>query len=179
MNTINSKKQTLDLTIEDEVFEELREDFNSAVQNCMAGMVKKEVNEATITVKVNISLKDCESPRNAQGVVYIAKLPQFTYEVTRALQVKEKTAGKYDNADYELTADGDGFKMKKTQFGQMSMDDLADYGDEYHEAPTTEETAQQIEGGGVKLLGGGTEEANSDDDQDDDSKDPNAWWKNL
>ena len=104
-------KDTFRLNIDDELFGEIKHNFNSAVSSILEGMREKDVCEGEISLKVKISLLP-QDVIDADGVEETITTPEIEHNVVTKMTVKSKTEGKikgYIDDDYlSLREDGDG-----------------------------------------------------------------------
>ena len=110
--------------INDDIFVDLRRDFDITLQRLFEKMRQAAENEGTLTVKVKVSLmRDSQSVEGADAA-YVFHCPHFDISVTSSVAQKETTKGSVDMHGYELMKDNEiGYILKKVS-DQMT---LADY----------------------------------------------------
>ena len=119
------QKDTIALTLESEIFNELKENFNAVLQKTLINMESKESEQAELTMKLKISLTNDTAPDFSE-VKYRAEReiirPTFTHKISSVMQTKCEKSGEVIG-DYELVWDKDGGKyiMRPIDNGQMTM----------------------------------------------------------
>lgn len=132
------QKDTIALTLESEIFNELKENFNAVLQKTLINMESKESEQAELTLKMKISLTNDTAPDFSE-VKHRAEReiirPTFTHKISSVMQTKCEKSGEVIG-DYELVWDKDSGKyiMRPIDNGQMTMfegeevpDDVYDY----------------------------------------------------
>lgn len=122
------------LTLDSEAFNAFKQDFHMLLNRTLATMQQKEVEEASISVKFDISLQTLANPNvdapdssTERDVV----VPMFKHKVTAAMKIKSEKSGFVGGPDYELVWDkqNQAWLMKPIKDGQIStFDDDYDYG---------------------------------------------------
>ena len=117
----------LNLSIESSVFDALKRDFDKVLKRTIGNMQVKESEEATLTLKLSILLKEIEVPNYESDdptAMRIVHTPQFDHKVSSVMQIKTEESGKF-KGEYELVWDEElqDFVMKPIDNGQMSFDD--------------------------------------------------------
>ena len=125
------------LSLDGPAFNSLKTDFDRLLTTTIAKMQDKGVEDATITVKLDINLMtegnpNVNAPNSPAEQEYIA--PEFKHKVTAAMQEKQEASGKTGGKKYELIWDGKGgaFVMQKVSDNpnQMEIWDQSGYGGE-------------------------------------------------
>lgn len=115
------------LNMGSQVFESLRHDFDDVLKKTLANMTSKDSKEATLTVKLAITLADSTAP-NFEGAGNMRDIikPSFSHKVSSVLQIKTEESGSL-KGEYELVYDDDlqDFVMKPIDYGQESFDKYA------------------------------------------------------
>lgn len=122
-----SNANILELNINSNAFENMKEDFNAVLKRTLANMQQKGSNEAALTLKLSISLDESEvrdfdsQEPNAYRRVY---KPGFDHKISSVMQIKTEKSGSF-NGEYELVWDEDleDFVMKPINNGQPSFFD--------------------------------------------------------
>lgn len=99
-----------------------REAFDQFLQNTIARMKAKNLEDATVSLKLTVKLTKITEPTgdDESQEVYI---PKFDYKVTSSYQERTEQSGSFGGADYELTTLRDGsFGMRVATNGQMTLD---------------------------------------------------------
>lgn len=109
---MNTKKE-YDLSINQEIFDNLRSDFDLVLQRAVGNMKMKGAEEATLTLKLSIVLEeeevyDTDENGNESDVRMITK-PSFSHEVSSVMQVKDKKKGAL-SGEYNLVWDSNAKK---------------------------------------------------------------------
>ena len=129
------KNDVLVLTLDSTAFSKLKEDFNSILKKTLGNMQVKDSREATLTLKLNISLTDAEAPDFSvpyENAMRNIKKPRFDHKISSVMQIKNEESGSL-KGEYELIWDeelGD-WIMKPIDNGQCTIFDYedADYKD--------------------------------------------------
>lgn len=114
----------LSLSLKSETFSALKEDFDSILARTIGNMEMKGAEEATVTLKLGISLEK-SSVNGPSGLQEITK-PSFKHDISSVMQVKDKKSGAL-TGDYELVWDATEGKyvMRRIDNGQVSIFDSA------------------------------------------------------
>ena len=86
------------LKIEDETFEQLREDMNQVLQKLLANMAEKGSTEGKLTVGIDVSFteeKVANRDPNIPGDSIIVHTPSFSHKVGSVLQIKNEKKRRY------------------------------------------------------------------------------------
>lgn len=122
----------IELTLESEAFNAFKQDFHMLLNSTLATMQQKEVEDASIAVKFDISLQTLVNPNvddpesSAERDVVV---PMFKHKVTAAMKIKSEKSGFVGGPDYELVWDkrSQAWLMKPIKDAQISAFD-DDYG---------------------------------------------------
>lgn len=119
----------MELSLKGETFTALKEDFDAVLGRTIKNMESKGADEATITLKLGISLEKTTdfSGEEAEEVTK----PSFKHDISSVMQVKDKKSGAL-TGDYQLVWDEDEGKyvMKRIGDNQMTLFDVAEDGEE-------------------------------------------------
>lgn len=97
----------LKMSLNDTTFKDLKNDFDNVLNSTIQNMYNKDSDEAAVTIKLNISIKEVEVPDYSmpyQGAVRKTFTPSFTHKVSSVLQIKNELSGKL-GGNYELVYD--------------------------------------------------------------------------
>lgn len=125
-----------EITLDSEVFNGLKRDFNTLANKTINTMLQKEVNDAKIAMTVEIHLEDGQAP-DFEITAYPAErdivVPQFKYKTSATMQLKDEKTGIVDGSEQELVWDKDKccFVMRSVKERQMSMFEDEDDGEEF------------------------------------------------
>ena len=152
------KENVLVLTLDSDAFSKLKEDFNTVLKRTLGNMESKESKEATLTLKLNITLRDDEVPdfdsadKDAKRKIH---KPRFDHKISSVMQIK---------SEYELVWDNElnDYVMKAIDNGQGSLFD-----DEIYASVVEVQNEVQALPAGKKLLGSRENEEFYDDYQYD------------
>lgn len=110
----------MSLSLKSDTFSALKEDFDSILSRTIGNMEMKGAEDATITLKLGISLEK-SSVSGPRGLQDITK-PSFKHDISSVMQVKDKKSGAL-TGDYELVFDPDEGKyvMRRIDNGQISI----------------------------------------------------------
>ena len=92
----------MSLSLKSDTFSALKEDFDSILARTIGNMEMKGAEEATVTLKLGISLEK-SSVNGPNGLQDITK-PSFKHDISSVMQVKDKKSGAL-TGDYELVWD--------------------------------------------------------------------------
>lgn len=119
----------MELSLKGDTFTALKEDFDAVLARTLKNMESKGADEATITLKLGISLEKTTdfSGEEAEEVTK----PSFKHDISSVMQVKDKKSGAL-TGDYQLVWDEDEgkFVMKRIGDNQMTLFDVAEDGEE-------------------------------------------------
>lgn len=156
-------ENVLVLTLDSNAFAKMKEDFNNVLKKTLGNMRIKESNDATLTLKLNISLTETEAPdfdsANVNAMRKIHK-PRFDHKISSVMQIKNEESGSL-KGEYELVWDEDleDWIMKPIDNGQRSLfDDDVIYADVVEVDVEEEGTDVAALPPAKKLLGDGNTE---------------------
>lgn len=166
---MNNKDLTL--TINSDTFTAMKNDFDKVLTRTLSNMLGKESDEATITLKLSISLREDEAPdfeATYPNAIRAIQKPRFDHKISSVMQIKTEESGSL-KGEYELIWDkekGD-YVMRPIDNGQQSLFDndapvKADSDDnciEVDYVDVTEDEVPAIEDGKIKYLPSRNEEA--------------------
>lgn len=116
-----------DINFNSQIFEELREQINTAIQLCLHKTEVGNFDSGDISIKINVKLLDhVENFKNEYGeeYPYEYKTPVFEYAVTTNLKEAHKLSGMFIENDSELVREDDGhFSLKPIEKAQISIFD--------------------------------------------------------
>lgn len=119
----------MELSLKGDTFTALKEDFDAILARTLKNMESKGADEATITLKLGISLEKTTdfSGEEAEEVTK----PSFKHDISSVMQVKDKKTGAL-TGDYQLVWDEDEgkFVMKRIGDNQMTLFDVAEENEE-------------------------------------------------
>ena len=112
-------KNAMQLSLKGETFAALKEDFDAVLAKTIGNMEMKGANEATVTLKLSLSLEKVQNHSDKE----ITK-PSFKHDISSVMQVKDKKSGAL-TGDYELVWDNEDKKwvMRRITDGQVSLFD--------------------------------------------------------
>ncbi len=90
------------LSLDGDTFAEMKKDFDAVLLRTVGNMESKSADEATITLKLAISLRKMEADFGKEPKQIT--LPRFRHDISSVLQVKDKVSGMLEE-DYELIFD--------------------------------------------------------------------------
>lgn len=126
------------LNLDSDAFNAFKSDFNMILQNTIATMQQKGVEDASITVKFDILLLQQANP-NVDAPDSIGERditsPTFKHKVTASMKIKSEKGGYVGGPNYELVWDKDkrDYVIKPIKDNQTSIFD-----DDYHYDPEQE-----------------------------------------
>lgn len=116
-------KDTMQLSLNSDAFEGMKMDFDTILDRTIRNMESKNANEATITLKLGISLtKVIELDDNENEVVK----PAFKHDISSVMQVKDKKSGSL-SGDYELKWNEEEKKYEIQQIKDSQLSIFDDY----------------------------------------------------
>ena len=119
-----------DLTLDGEAFAAIKQDFNSMVARTLDTMQQKDVDSASITLKLEIDFPEGKIDDDS-GFLF----PVFKHKVSAAMQFKSEKSGYFGGSDYKLIWDRvtKSWKLAPIDSDQMSIDDNWPYEDDGEE----------------------------------------------
>lgn len=101
------------LELECSAFDEMRGNFNAALQGTLAEMEAKQSDEATLTLKLSIAIitLSAPDPENPEGSRRIIQKPLIEHKITSAISIKHETKGTLEE-ECELAFDGSSYILK-------------------------------------------------------------------
>lgn len=113
------------LNIESNAFNTMKNDFDKVLKQTLGNMTLKGSENATLTLKINISLTKQEVPAFEQTSGALTReiiKPKFDHKVNSVMQIKSEESGSL-KGDYELVWDEDSndYVMKPINNGQGSI----------------------------------------------------------
>lgn len=85
----------MNLRIENDVFEEMRGEFNAVLEDTINKMCAKGTSEGSVTLKVGIELEEIRTV-DQTGRMIKAMVPTFSHDVSSLVQSKVKLSGKIE-----------------------------------------------------------------------------------
>lgn len=121
------------LSLYGETFHALKDDFDSVMNRTVGNMEMKGASEATVTIKVKVSLEKTTARdllANGYDGLRDVITPKFEHKIDSVMQVKDKKAGCSDEG-YELVWDQDKkrYILREVDDGQVVMDGYEDASD--------------------------------------------------
>ena len=116
------------LNLDSDAFNAFKSDFNMILRNTLLTMQQKDVEDASITVKFDISLLKQANP-NVDSPDSIGERditsPTFKHKVAASMKIKAEKGGYVGGSDYELVWDKDkrDYVMKPIKDNQTSIFD--------------------------------------------------------
>lgn len=127
------------LNLDSDAFNAFKSDFNMILRNTLLTMQQKDVEDASITVKFDISLLKQANP-NVDSPDSIGERditsPTFKHKVAASMKIKSEKGGYVGGPDYELVCDKDkrDYVIKPIKDNQTCIFD-----DDYHYDPEQED----------------------------------------
>lgn len=112
------------MSINDDIFENLRKDFDITLQRLFEKIIQADEDEGTLTVKIKVSLMRDQKSIEGANQAYIFHCPHFETSVTSSVAQKETTKSSIDMHGYELIKDNAAGYILKNVNDQIT---LADY----------------------------------------------------
>lgn len=106
-----------------DTFNQMKADITDVMTETLSKMEELESDEATVTLKIKISLEDMDVM--GEDKYRKAKRPTFKHTVSSAVTVKTQKDGIL-TGNNELEKDGNRYIMKPVHDGQMSLFEQAD-----------------------------------------------------
>lgn len=130
------------LTLDSEAFNAFKQDFQLLLNSTIATMQQKEVEDATITVKFDITLQPSANPNvdapGSDGERDVT-MPLFKHKVTAAMKIKSERTGFVGGPDYELGWDNENHTwcmvpVAESKYADEAQASIFDNNYEYEEA---------------------------------------------
>lgn len=117
------EKNDLDLSLNGETFSSLKADFVTILKRTLGNMTMKGADEATITIKLGVSLQKTSVPVVGSLPRAVTK-PTFKHDISSVMQVKDKMSGQFAG-NMELVWDDESgeYILRPISDGQTSMFD--------------------------------------------------------
>lgn len=133
----------MNLTLESDVFKNLKDDFNNMLQALLCAMDEKHVGEGDIGVKIKIELSSGEDENGDKCLV-----PFITYDVARSYKESTKKSSAISLPNMVLDLDGDGnYVMRQRESAQGDL-----FGEEESEEQREEMLALNAGNGGAGVF---------------------------
>lgn len=119
-------KDAKQLTLDSDTFKNLKDDFDGMLARILKDMDKRNVDDATITLKLSVSLdREKVGPFTSDDEAKEVVKPTFKHDISSVMQVKDKKSGSV-SGDFILVWDEEEgeFVMKRITNGQMSFDTM-------------------------------------------------------
>nr|DAE92158.1 MAG TPA: hypothetical protein [Myoviridae sp. ct5xZ3] len=120
------------MTLDSDIFDQLRTDANFVLQRLIGNMLEKESDEGTMTLKLEISFDNEFIPnydKNVDGETREIHKPKFKHKITSSVQIKDEKSGNMDS-EMELVMDENGCYVLKpianTEQRSLFDDDFQD-----------------------------------------------------
>lgn len=111
--------------INDDMFADLRRDFDSTLQRLFEKMHQAGEDEGTLSVKVKVQLLRDSKSVEGSNEAYVFHCPRFDISVTSSVAQKETKKNGIDMHGYELIKDNvEGYLLKQVT-DQMTLEDYA------------------------------------------------------
>lgn len=135
-------EKEMKLSLRGDAFSAMIEDFDSVLTRTIGNMEMKGADEATITVKLGITLE--RTSVGSEGGNRNITRPSFKHDIGSVMQVKDKKSGAL-TGNYEIVLDEESgtYVIRRVEDGQMNMFD--DEKDVIHEAEFEDITPEQKE----------------------------------
>ncbi len=105
------------LSLDGEVFRELKTDFEEAMHETLLRMQKTETRSASLNVKLTVTL---EKRASMDGELYLS--PRFEHRISTDISIKDSRDG-FVEKEYRLVYDeNNAFGLEETDDGQLKME---------------------------------------------------------
>ena len=162
------------LSLNGDTFQTLKNDFDTILARTIGNMTMKGADEATITLKLSISLEK-SSIDTTNGAQDVTK-PTFKHDISSVMQVKDKMTGQF-NGEYGMVWDDEEERwvLRKIDNGQMNLfdEDGGVIDVDYHDVQGAEEDDDSILG--IEESTTASETEHRRDILDEDIKTPFGW----
>ena len=121
-------KDAKQLTLDSDTFKNLKDDFDGMLARILKDMDKRNVDDATITLKLSVSLdREKVGPFSSDEEAKEVVKPTFKHDISSVMQVKDKKSGSV-SGDFILVWDEEEgeFVRKRITNGQISFDTMND-----------------------------------------------------
>ena len=145
-------KNDLQLSLNGDTFQAMKTDFDSILAKTIGNMEMKGANEATITIKLGVTLEKVNN--GSYDEVKEVTKPSFKHDISSVMQVKDKKTGSL-SGDYELVWDEEEKKYVMRRLGgeQMSLfDEAVDPGEQEADGENVTEGGPYLEAPEDKTL---------------------------
>lgn len=107
-----------EVSIDDEIFESTREDFDELMTEMLYSMQQKKSDSGELTLKMKISLLNQCEEIDGEKIAYIR--PFFEHKISSSIQIKDERRGGFDK-DYALVLDNQKYCLKKIEDRQQNL----------------------------------------------------------
>lgn len=123
--TWNRRINAMDLDIESEAFETLREDFNYVLSEMIGRMMSEQEQEGTVSVRVKVKLKPTLDQNTGEAFVR----PVFAFKTSSNISKKNQAESEM-NGDLQVVYDEitSTYKIAYRPSSQLSFEDLPESG---------------------------------------------------
>ena len=114
------------LSLENDVFEQMKQDFDAILNKTVADMENKYTEDAAITLKLFITAYR-QQETDEEGNTFENVYPSFKYDISSVMQVKTKIAGAV-SGEYIYAFDEDECKyvLQKITDPQMTIEEITE-----------------------------------------------------
>lgn len=139
-------KNAMQLSLNGDTFTALKEDFDSILARTISNMETKGANEATITLKLSVSLEKAMLTFGDDMEQKETVKPTFKHDISSVMQVKDKKSGSI-SGDYELAWDPEENKyvMRAITNGQLTLFTLEEDDEKDEKIDVAEEMIEEAE----------------------------------
>jgi hypothetical protein len=123
------QREVLEMELTSPIFDEMREQLDAAIKDCITRVYNKEFESGEVTLKLSIELPETYKILPKEGKYgemssekYYYRKPRFKHNTTTSLKKQFKTDGVYTD-DREVQLDDDVFIAKKIDDRQISLFD--------------------------------------------------------
>lgn len=122
---LNRRINAMDLDIESEAFETLREDFNYVLSEMIERMMSEQEQEGTVSVRVKVKLKPTLDQNTGEAFVR----PVFAFKTSSNISKKNQAESEM-NGDLQVVYDEvtSTYKIAYRPSSQLSFEDLTESG---------------------------------------------------
>lgn len=123
--TWNRRINAMDMDIESEAFETLREDFNYVLSEMIGRMMSEQEQEGTVSVRVKVKLKPTLDQNTGEAFVR----PVFAFKTSSNISKKNQAESEM-NGDLQVVYDEitSTYKIAYRPSSQLSFEDLPESG---------------------------------------------------
>lgn len=121
------QKNIYKVSINDDIFEFMKLNFDEMLNNILFSMQKKESDNGELTLKISLSreTEEQQNPIFGKEIESYIK-PRFEHKITSSIQIKDERSGSFDE-DYKLVSEDGKYYVQKIEDIQQNIFDINNF----------------------------------------------------